>query len=181
MFAGAHFQHVIVETVEIVVGGPRGVIALQEENCTSCMLCARECPSWCIYIDSHKETIPATTEGGRDRQQNVLDRFDIDWSRPLLDVDRSGPEATPSETTLWVPGFARPENAEAWLHWVGLGTPLLAASTLLARANRSRAAAARILPAYWACLLVVAAGLSLGRAWPRAAMDFAATACQAGF
>ena len=39
----------------------RGVIALLEENCTSCMLCARECPDWCIYIDSHKETIPATT------------------------------------------------------------------------------------------------------------------------
>ena len=31
----------------------RGVIALLEENCTSCMLCARECPDWCIYIDSH--------------------------------------------------------------------------------------------------------------------------------
>ena len=41
----------------------RGVIALQEENCTSCMLCARECPSWCIYIDSHKETIPASHRG----------------------------------------------------------------------------------------------------------------------
>ena len=41
----------------------RGVIALLEQNCTSCMLCARECPDWCIYIDSHKETIPATTEG----------------------------------------------------------------------------------------------------------------------
>ena len=24
----------------------RGVIALREENCTSCMLCARECPDW---------------------------------------------------------------------------------------------------------------------------------------
>ena len=56
----------------------RGVIALLEENCTSCMLCARECPDWCIYIDSHKETIPATTEGGRDRQRNVLDRFAIE-------------------------------------------------------------------------------------------------------
>ena len=41
----------------------RGVIALKEENCTVCMLCARECPAWCIYIDSHKETTPATTEG----------------------------------------------------------------------------------------------------------------------
>ena len=30
----------------------RGVIALLEENCTSCMLCARRCPDWCIYIDS---------------------------------------------------------------------------------------------------------------------------------
>ena len=41
----------------------RGVIALLEENCTSCMLCARECPDWCIYIDSHKETIPAHDRG----------------------------------------------------------------------------------------------------------------------
>jgi NADH-quinone oxidoreductase subunit I len=58
----------------------QGVIALLEENCTSCMLCSRECPDWCIYIDSHKETLPATTEGGRERQRNVLDRFAIDFS-----------------------------------------------------------------------------------------------------
>jgi NADH-quinone oxidoreductase subunit I len=58
----------------------RGVIGLLEENCTSCMLCARECPDWCIYIDSHTETIPATTGGGRDRQRHVLDRFAIDYS-----------------------------------------------------------------------------------------------------
>ena len=58
----------------------RGVIALIEENCTSCMLCARECPAWCIYIDSHKDVIPATTEGGKDKTRNVLDRFAIDFS-----------------------------------------------------------------------------------------------------
>ena len=58
----------------------RGVIALIEENCTSCMLCARECPAWCIYIDSHKDTVPATTEGGKDKTRNVLDRFAIDYS-----------------------------------------------------------------------------------------------------
>src|SRR6478609_6511245 len=58
----------------------RGVIALLEENCTVCMLCARECPDWCIYIDSSKQTLPATTEGGRERQRNVLERFDIDFS-----------------------------------------------------------------------------------------------------
>jgi NADH-quinone oxidoreductase subunit I len=37
----------------------RGVIGLLEENCTVCMLCARECPDWCIYIDSHKEPVPS--------------------------------------------------------------------------------------------------------------------------
>ena len=28
----------------------RGVIALHEGNCTACMLCARSCPDWCIYL-----------------------------------------------------------------------------------------------------------------------------------
>ena len=40
----------------------RGVIGLLEENCTVCMLCARECPDWCIYIDSHKEPVPSVDE-----------------------------------------------------------------------------------------------------------------------
>ncbi len=58
----------------------RGVIALKEENCTVCMLCARECPDWCIYIDSHKETLPPKRQGGRQRKRNVLDRFAIDYA-----------------------------------------------------------------------------------------------------
>jgi NADH-quinone oxidoreductase subunit I len=58
----------------------RGAIGLLEANCTSCMLCARECPDWCIYIDAHRETVAATTEGGRDRSVDVLDRFAIDYS-----------------------------------------------------------------------------------------------------
>jgi NADH-quinone oxidoreductase subunit I len=53
----------------------RGVIALIEENCTVCMLCARECPDWCIYIDSHKEQV---TE--RRLTRNILDRFAIDFA-----------------------------------------------------------------------------------------------------
>ncbi|MFC7530518.1 4Fe-4S binding protein [Actinoplanes sp. GCM10030250] len=57
----------------------RGVIALLEENCTVCMLCARECPDWCIYIDSHKEEV-VVPGAARARQRNVLDRFDIDFS-----------------------------------------------------------------------------------------------------
>src|SRR5918992_5379790 len=57
----------------------RGVIALIEENCTVCMLCSRECPDWCIYIDSHKEQV-APKEGGRARTRNILDRFAIDFA-----------------------------------------------------------------------------------------------------
>ena len=81
----------------------RGVIALLEENCTSCMLCARECHDWCIYIDSHKETIPATTEGGRDRQRNVLDRFAIDFS--LCMYCGICIEVCPFDALHWSPQF----------------------------------------------------------------------------
>ena len=58
----------------------RGVIALHEENCTACMLCARECPDWCIYIEGHKEKAPPRRAGGKPRQVNALDRFDIDFA-----------------------------------------------------------------------------------------------------
>ncbi|GAA5167726.1 NuoI/complex I 23 kDa subunit family protein [Ornithinimicrobium tianjinense] len=86
----------------------RGVIALLEENCTSCMLCARECPDWCITIDSHKETIPAQTEGGRDRQKNVLDRFDIDYS--LCMYCGICVEVCPFDALFWAPDFAYAEG-----------------------------------------------------------------------
>jgi NADH-quinone oxidoreductase subunit I len=81
----------------------RGVIALLEENCTVCMLCARECPDWCIYIDSHKEVIPAETEGARDRVRNVLDRFAIDFS--LCMYCGICIEACPFDALFWSPEF----------------------------------------------------------------------------
>jgi NADH-quinone oxidoreductase subunit I len=81
----------------------RGVIALLDENCTSCMLCARECPDWCIYIDSHKETLPATTEGGRERTRNVLDRFAIDFS--LCMYCGICIEVCPFDALHWSPEF----------------------------------------------------------------------------
>ena len=58
----------------------RGVISLVEENCTVCMLCARECPDWCIHIEGHTETLPADEDHRRPRTENVLDRFAIDFS-----------------------------------------------------------------------------------------------------
>ena len=81
----------------------RGVIALFEENCTVCMLCARECPDWCIYIDSHKEVIPAREEGTRDRTRNVLDRFAIDFS--LCMYCGICIEACPFDALFWSPEF----------------------------------------------------------------------------
>jgi NADH-quinone oxidoreductase subunit I len=81
----------------------RGVIALFEENCTVCMLCARECPDWCIYIDSHKEELPPAREGGRARSRNVLDRFAIDFA--LCMYCGICIEVCPFDALFWSPEF----------------------------------------------------------------------------
>ena len=80
----------------------RGVIALFEENCTACMLCARECPDWCIYIDSHKETVE-TPGAARARQRNMLDRFAIDFS--LCMWCGICIEVCPFDALYWTPEF----------------------------------------------------------------------------
>jgi NADH-quinone oxidoreductase subunit I len=95
----AHYPDVLPE----LPPRSRGVIALIEENCTSCMLCARECPAWCIYIDSHKDVIPATTEGGKDKTRNVLDRFAIDFS--ICMYCSICVEACPFDALHWSPEF----------------------------------------------------------------------------
>ncbi|MCX4764262.1 4Fe-4S binding protein [Streptomyces sp. NBC_01275] len=89
----------------------RGVIGLFEENCTVCMLCARECPDWCIYIDSHKETVPPAAPGGRERSRNVLDRFAIDFS--LCMYCGICIEVCPFDALFWSPEF---EYAETDIH-----------------------------------------------------------------
>jgi NADH-quinone oxidoreductase subunit I len=81
----------------------RGVIALMDENCTVCMLCSRECPDWCIYIDSHKETVPPAKEGGRARTRNVLDRFAIDFA--LCMYCGICIEVCPFDALWWSPEF----------------------------------------------------------------------------
>ncbi|HHU39348.1 MAG TPA: 4Fe-4S binding protein [Propionibacterium sp.] len=55
-------------------------IKLVYENCTSCMICVRECPTWCIALGSHAEPIPGSPPGPRQRTHNILDAFSIDWS-----------------------------------------------------------------------------------------------------
>ena len=55
---------------EILAPRTRGVIALDSEACTSCMLCARSCPDWCIYIEGHKELqLPQNQEDVREAGQ----------------------------------------------------------------------------------------------------------------
>jgi NADH-quinone oxidoreductase subunit I len=96
----------------------RGVIALMDENCTVCMLCARECPDWCIYIDSHKESVPAAKEGGRSRTRNVLDRFAIDFS--LCMYCGICVEVCPFDALWWSPEFEYSEySIDKLLHEMG--------------------------------------------------------------
>ena len=78
------------------------MIALLEENCTVCMLCARECPDWCIYIDSHKEEV-VVPGAARPRQRNVLDRFAIDFS--LCMYCGICIEVCPFDALFWSPEF----------------------------------------------------------------------------
>ena len=92
----------------------RGVIGLLEENCTVCMLCARECPDWCIYIESHKEPVPsaeppggAPPGRGRQRVRNALDRFAIDFS--LCMYCGICIEVCPYDALFWSPEFSYAE------------------------------------------------------------------------
>ncbi|MEZ5382204.1 MAG: NADH-quinone oxidoreductase subunit I [Microthrixaceae bacterium] len=86
----------------------RGVIALHEENCTACMLCARECPDWCIYIEGHKTLAPPRREGGKPRSVNELDRFDIDYS--LCMYCGICVEVCPFEALFWSPEYEYSET-----------------------------------------------------------------------
>lgn len=83
----------------------RGVIALVEDNCTVCMACARECPSWCVYIDSHREKVAADPDkpGSRARSHEVLDRFAIDYS--LCMYCGICIEVCPYDALHWSPEF----------------------------------------------------------------------------
>jgi NADH-quinone oxidoreductase subunit I len=90
----------------------RGVIALLEENCTVCMLCARSCPDWCIYIEGHKYKAPPRREGGKPRTVSALDRFDIDYA--LCMYCGICVEVCPFDALFWSPEYeySEPRIAE---------------------------------------------------------------------
>ena len=100
---------------EDVTARARGVIALKEENCTVCMLCARQCPDWCIYIEGHKDKEPPRREGGKPRTVSKLDRFDIDYS--LCMYCGICVEVCPFDALHWSPEFEYSEpNIADMLH-----------------------------------------------------------------
>ncbi len=88
---------------EIPVPRARGVIALDPDACTVCMLCARECPDWCIYIEGHKEEQPPSKPGGRPRARATLDRFDIDYA--LCMYCGICVEVCPFDALFWSPDY----------------------------------------------------------------------------
>ncbi len=88
---------------EIPVPRARGVISLDVDNCTVCMLCARECPDWCIYIEGHKEEQPPSKPGGKVRARATLDRFDIDYS--LCMYCGICVEVCPFDALYWSPEY----------------------------------------------------------------------------
>lgn len=50
-------------------------------HCTSCMLCIRACPVWCLDLSAHLEVDTAT---GRRRSTLVLDSFSIDYGTCMM-------------------------------------------------------------------------------------------------
>ena len=77
------------------------------------MLCARQCPDWCIYIEGHKEKRPPRREGGRDRTVSVLDRFDIDYA--LCMYCGICVEVCPFDALFWSPEYeySEPQHRQA--------------------------------------------------------------------
>jgi Pyruvate/2-oxoacid:ferredoxin oxidoreductase delta subunit len=74
-----------------------------------CMLCARSCPDWCIYIEGHKEKAPPRRPGGKERTVSALDRFDIDYS--LCMYCGICVEVCPFEALFWSPEYEYSEPA----------------------------------------------------------------------
>ncbi len=81
----------------------RGVIGLLAENCTACMLCARECPDWCIHIESHTDVVEPPARGARPRATHVLDRFAIDFG--LCMYCGICIEVCPFDALFWAPAY----------------------------------------------------------------------------
>ena len=76
-------------------------IELVADKCTSCMICVRECPTWCIDLTAHQEQV--SEEGARrPRTVAVLDAFTIEFG--LCMFCGICVEACPFDALEWQPG-----------------------------------------------------------------------------
>jgi NADH-quinone oxidoreductase subunit I len=91
--------------------GSRGYIRLVEESCTVCMICAQECPTWCIHIEGHVERDPVTPGRRRERARAVLDGFDIDYG--LCMYCGICVEVCPFDALVWTPDVDYAATARA--------------------------------------------------------------------
>ena len=60
---------------------PHASLEFVAENCTSCMLCIRACPVWCMDLSAHLEVDTST---GRRRSALALDAFEIDYGTCMM-------------------------------------------------------------------------------------------------
>jgi len=85
----------------------RGAIALTPSACTSCMICVRECPVWCIELTAEKHHDP--TAGPRGRSTLQLTDFRIDYGLCMdcgICVD-----VCPTDALAWVADSVLPVGA----------------------------------------------------------------------
>lgn len=78
--ASAELAGVELAGAELAAASPerrRGKIVLDAPACTSCMVCVRECPVWCIELDAKKVHDP--TAGPRGRSRLELQTFTLDY------------------------------------------------------------------------------------------------------
>jgi len=59
----------------------RGRLRLHAQSCTSCMLCVRECPAWCISLTAENQVDDTATAGGgrKPRTTLALTEFTVDY------------------------------------------------------------------------------------------------------
>lgn len=101
-----------------MTGRKHRAIALEAEKCTSCMICVRECPVWCIDLKADKVHDP--NAGPRGRSTLVLQEFTIDYAVCMdcgICVD-----ACPTDALAWVPNSvtAKPFPADLALGMAAL-------------------------------------------------------------